>query len=289
MGQTLFVVWREAMEALLVIGILYAWLNSFPEGQKGKRYLLLGVALGSLLAVFLAASIYGLSNLLSGDSYDLFLIAMQLTAAVLIVQMVYWMNQHGRHLKQHLEQGLSKQVQQANWLGVTLITAIAIAREGSEIVVFLSSTIFSLTSATVLPFLLTCALGLLLAFATFYVFQFSQRWLSWPVFFKVTTAILLCLGASLFLKGMEGAFEFSLNYDWNVPDVLLDPAWDISAILDDSSPLGSLLASLLAYRAMPAWFSVLSFALYWLAVYLLFKVIKPHLNNLAKLPTQQHA
>ncbi|MDY0249551.1 MAG: FTR1 family protein [Pseudomonas sp.] len=288
MGQTLFVVWREAMEALLVIGILYAWLNSFPEGKKGKRYLLLGVALGSLLAVFLAASIYGLSNLLSGDSYDLFLIAMQLTAAVLIVQMVYWMNQHGRHLKQHLENDLSQHVKQANWLGITFITAIAIAREGSEIVVFLSSTIFSLTATTLLPFLLTCALGLLLAFVTFYIFQFSQRWLSWSVFFKITTAILLCLGASLFLKGMEGAFEFSLNYDWNVPNLLLDPAWDISATLDDSSPLGSLLASLFAYRAMPAWFSVLSFALYWLAVYLLFKVIKPRRNNATQPQTQQH-
>ena len=289
MGQTLFVVWREAMEALLVIGILYAWLNSFPEGQKGKRYLLLGVVLGSLMAVFLAASIYGLSNLLSGDSYDLFLIAMQLIAAVLIVQMVYWMNQHGRHLKQHLENGLSEQVSQANWLGITFITAIAIAREGSEIVVFLSSTIFSLTTATLMPFILTCVLGLVLAFATFYIFQFSQRWLSWPVFFKVTTAILLCLGASLFLKGMEGAFEFSLNYDWNIPDVLLDPAWDISALLDDSSPFGSLMASLFAYRAMPAWFSVISFALYWLAVYLLFKVIKPHLENAPKQRIQQHA
>lgn len=288
MGQTLFVVWREAMEALLVIGILYAWLNSFPEGQQGKRYLLFGVLLGSLMAVFLAASIYGLSSLLSGDSYDLFLIAMQLLAAVLIVQMVYWMNQHGRHLKQHLENGLSQQVSQANWLGVTFITAIAIAREGSEIVVFLSSTIFSLTRATLLPFILTCVLGLVLAFVTFYIFQASKRWLSWPVFFKVTSAILLFLGAALFLKGMEGAFEFSLNYDWNIPDFLLDPAWDISALLDDSSPLGSLLASLFAYRAMPAWFSVISFALYWLAVYLLFKVLKPRMDSSSKPQTQHY-
>ncbi|MFT0213478.1 FTR1 family protein [Pseudomonas sp. F1_0610] len=275
MGQVLFVVWREAVEALLVIGILYAWLTTLPEGKTGKRFLLLGVVIGLVLAAFLAASIYGLSSILEGETYDLFMIGMQLFAAVLIVQMVYWMSQHGRHLKQHLEQGLSTHVANANWLGVTLITAIAIAREGSEIVVFLSSTIFALTSETLWPFIGQCALGLVLAFLTFYCFQATKRFMSWQLFFKITTIVLLFLGASLFLKGMEGVLDYGeSNLDWELAEWLLDPVWNISDWLNDSSSTGSLLASLFAYRSQPTWYSLICFGAYWLVIWFLFKVVK---------------
>lgn len=275
MGQVLFVVWREAMEALLVIGILYAWLGTLPDGKKGKLFLLLGVVLGFIAAGFLAASIYGLSTILEGETYDLFMVGMQLLAAVLIVQMVYWMSSHGRHLKQNLEQGLAEHVSHSNWIGVTMITAIAIAREGSEIVVFLSSTIFGLTADTTWAFVKECALGLALAFVTFYIFQAGRRFMPWQLFFKITTIILLFLGAALFLKGMEGMLDYGeSNLDWEFAGWLLDPAWDISSTLNDSSPTGSLLASLFAYRSQPAWYSVICFIAYWLVVGFLFKVVK---------------
>ena len=53
MEQVLFIVWRESVEALLVVGILHAWMNQNPQGRSGKPYLWGGVALGLLLAVAL--------------------------------------------------------------------------------------------------------------------------------------------------------------------------------------------------------------------------------------------
>ena len=50
MGQIVFILWRESVEALLVVGILYAWLSRTPEAQGGKRWLWAGVVLGLLLA-----------------------------------------------------------------------------------------------------------------------------------------------------------------------------------------------------------------------------------------------
>ncbi len=36
MGQVLFIVWRESVEALLVVGILYAWLkNGDADARRG--------------------------------------------------------------------------------------------------------------------------------------------------------------------------------------------------------------------------------------------------------------
>ena len=50
MGQVLFIVWRESVEALLVVGILYAWLkNGDADASRGIPYLWAGVAAGSVL------------------------------------------------------------------------------------------------------------------------------------------------------------------------------------------------------------------------------------------------
>ncbi|MEX5485695.1 hypothetical protein IC611_06970 [Proteus mirabilis] len=39
MGQVLFVVWRESFEALLVVGIIYAWIKRSPTPKQGMKYL----------------------------------------------------------------------------------------------------------------------------------------------------------------------------------------------------------------------------------------------------------
>ncbi len=44
MGQSLFIVWRESVEALLVIGILHAWLRQQPAAGGALRMLWSGVA-----------------------------------------------------------------------------------------------------------------------------------------------------------------------------------------------------------------------------------------------------
>ena len=37
MGQIIFIMWRESVEALLVVGILYAWLSRTPDAAGGGR------------------------------------------------------------------------------------------------------------------------------------------------------------------------------------------------------------------------------------------------------------
>ena len=46
MGQSMFIVWRESVEALLVIGILHAWLRQQPGAGNALRMLWAGVAAG---------------------------------------------------------------------------------------------------------------------------------------------------------------------------------------------------------------------------------------------------
>ena len=46
MGNALFIIWRESAEAMLVVGILYAWLRKHPDMARGMRYLWAGVGAG---------------------------------------------------------------------------------------------------------------------------------------------------------------------------------------------------------------------------------------------------
>ena len=269
MEQVLFIVWRESVEALLVVGILHAWMNQNPQGRAGKPYLWGGVALGLLLAVALAVLLFVASGWM-GAAQDAFQAGMVFVASALIVQMVLWMRAHGRTLKRELESGLAARAEQANWWGVTALAAIAIAREGSETVVFLYGSLSNASAADSAPLALAGLGGLALALAglgglalallTFYVLQLGGRVLSWRLFFRVTEVLLLLLGASLFLSGVEKLI--SMDY---LP-ALLDPVWDSSALIDDMSPAGGVLAALVGYRAQPALTSVLAYAGFWLAM-----------------------
>jgi high-affinity iron transporter len=269
MGQVIFVVWRESVEALLVVGILYAWLkNGDHSARHGLPYLWLGVGAGVLSAIGLGALLVGFTEVLSGDGLDYFQTAMVLVACVLIVQMVLWMKQHGRTLKRDMEQSLERSTQKANWWGVTLLVALAIAREGSETVIFLYGIGFGQSGQIGTSQILAVVIGLALAFLTFYLLQLGGKIFSWRLFFRVTEIMLLFLGAGLFQTGVDKLI------DKEILPTLVDQLWNTSALLDDSSTIGSLIATLTGYRAHPALMNLLAYAAYWGVVYLLVRRAK---------------
>ncbi|QAV23815.1 FTR1 family iron permease [Proteus hauseri] len=271
MGQVLFVVWRESFEALLVIGIIYSWIKRSSAPKQGMKYLWGGVGFGVVLACLLALSIYGVFSSLEDIWQSLFMIVMELLACILIVQMVYWMSGQGKSLKSNIESELAQKTQQQSAWGILLIIAIAIAREGSEVVVFLSSHIMALNAQTALPFFTEVVIGLLIAALTLWLFLLTSKVVSWRYFFTITGFLLLFLAASLLLKAVEEAVNLLVELDIELPDFFIYPLWDISHILDDSSVFGNFLVSFFAYRSQPIGLSVITFVIYWVIVALLFK------------------
>ncbi|HEV7833105.1 MAG TPA: FTR1 family protein [Caballeronia sp.] len=266
MGQVLFIVWRESVEALLVVGILYAWLkNGDADARRGIPYLWAGVAAGLLAAVALGAALVGFTEELSGDAQDYFQTGMVLVACVLIVQMVLWMKHHGRSMKRDMEASLQKSKQDANWWGVTLLVALAIAREGSETVIFLYGLGFGQSGHVDPMQYLAVALGLALAFLTFYLLQLGGKIFSWRLFFRVTEIMLLFLAAGLFETGVDKLI------DKEILPVVMNQVWDTSWLLDDSSTFGSLVATLTGYRAHPAGMNLIAYAVYWAMIFLLLR------------------
>ena len=261
MGQVMFIVWRESVEALLVVGILHAWLRNGDEtARKGLPYLWAGVALGMVAAVALGAALVGFTEVLSGDAQDYFQTAMVLTACVLIVQMVFWMKRHGRTLKRDMEASLQRSARDANWWGVAVLAALAIAREGSETVIFLYGLGFGQSGHVAAGQIAAVGIGLALALLTFYLLQLGGKVFSWRLFFRVTEIMLLLLAAGL----LESGVDRLIDKEW-LP-TLVDTLWDTSRLLDDSSPLGALAATLTGYRAHPSLTNLLAYLLYWAVV-----------------------
>src|SRR5690606_30656257 len=229
-----------------------------------------GVAAGLMLAVALALVFMGVSTWLSDTGQEWFQAIMALLACGLVVQMVLWMKKHGRRLKSDLVSGAAVNVRRNSWWGLLILVMIAVAREGSETVVFLWGTV--LAGAQQDQGLALAAAGVggfLLALLTFYILQLGGKVITWRRFFQITEILLLLLAGSLLMNGMDHLISLDA-----VP-TLVDPLWDTSTLLDDSSGVGKVLADFAGYRAMPSLTYVMMFALYWLLIALLYRWLRP--------------
>lgn len=263
LAQILFIVWRESVEALLVIGILAAWMASNDVAATGRRYLWGGVLAGLGGAVLLALALMVFAEQLSGAAQDWFQVGLVLLAGVLIVQMVFWMNSHGRSLKRTLQTELSAAAHRRHWWGIFALALIAVAREGSETVVFLYGILSAGADAVGGLGAVTGAIagGFVLALATYGLLQAGRRWLSWRLFFSITQVLLLLLACQMFTSGADKLIGLGV-----LP--FTDPLWDTGWLLNDMGRLGGLVSGLTGYRAQPGIVTVAVWAVYWGAIFL---------------------
>ncbi|QBF26513.1 FTR1 family iron permease [Pseudomonas tructae] len=268
MNQALFIVWRESVEALLVIGILQAWAGQQQGARRLLRLLWAGVALGLLLSGVLALLILVAGQAMSGAGNEWFQAALALLASLLMVQMVGWMHRHGRMLKGQLQRQAQRQLARQGGLGLMLLAMLAVSREGSETVVFLYGAGARLHGPQLGLFAVGGVAGLVLSGLTIAVLQGSRRWLSWPRFFALSEAVLLLLAAALLVSASEriGGQLLALELPEMAYSLVGDALWDSSPWLSDSHGLGGFLAAFAGYRASPSALTLLVLAGYWLSV-----------------------
>lgn len=263
MEQALLIVWRESAEALLVIGLLYAWLSRQPQRHRYLRLLWAGVAGGAALAGLLATLMLLAGSWMSDPAGEWFQAAMSALASLLVLQMVVWMARNGRQLRHDLESRAEQAVSQGRHAALALLAALAVAREGSEIALFLYGASGSASASQMLGGAL---LGGLLGAASFALLQAGSRLLDWRRFFAISETLLLLLGGAMLMNALDRASGQLMGMD--LPEQLYtwlgDPLWDSSAWLDDSSRLGGLIAGLTGYRAMPSAAAALLLAGFWL-------------------------
>lgn len=268
MNQSMFIVWRESVEALLVIGILQAWASQQGQGNRLVKFLWAGVLLGLMLSGLLAVLILFAGEAMSGSTSEWFQAALALVASLLIVQMVGWMHRHGRSLKSDLRRHADSHLARRGGFGLLLLAMLAVSREGSETVVFLYGAGARLQGPQLGLFAVGGVMGLVLSALTLILLRSSRRFISWQRFFAISEVVLLMLGAALLVSGTEriGGQLLALDLPEQAYSLVGEALWDSSAVLSDSHGLGSFLAGFAGYRATPSGLALLVWLGYWLVV-----------------------
>jgi high-affinity iron transporter len=237
------VVFREALEAALVIGIVLAASRGV---ERRGAWVAAGVAAGVLGAALVAAFADAIAAAVDGIGQELFDAAILFTAVAMLGWHNVWMSRHGRDLAAAAG-GVGQAVLAGNrpLTALALVAGVAVLREGSEVVLFLYG--IAIGSGTGgLPMLLGGALGLAAGAMLGTAIYFGLLAIPLRRLFTVTSWLILLLAAGMASQG--AAFLMQAN--------LLPPlgntVWDTSAILTERGLPGLILHVLIGYSAQPA-------------------------------------
>ncbi len=243
MFSTAIIVFREVLEAAIIIGIIAAATRDVP-GRNA--WIGAGLLLGLLGSALVAASASSISNLADGVGQELFN-ALILGAAVLMLAWhSIWMASHGKQLAASAR-NVGKAIRDgASERSVLLaVIGIAVLREGAETVLFLYGIATSEqvgASALLLGGFAGIVAGMGVGYALYKgLLRIPLHW-----FFTITSTLVLLLAA-----GMASQMARYLIQADMIP-ALLSPLWDTSSALPEKSVPGLLLHSLIGYDASPA-------------------------------------
>lgn len=197
MLEQLVITLREGVEAALIVAIAIAYLR-----KVGREDLIRTVYLGlwSAVAVSLAGAIAMTLGRWNEDRFEGWLM---LIAAVFVFTMVYWMHRTAKFLRREIESKLEKLSGASGW-GVFLFIFFMVLREGVETVLMLSAV--SMNSSDLLAWM-GGVIGLLLAVGFAVAFVRGSMKVHLPRFFRITTAILVVIGAQLLITGVHELME----------------------------------------------------------------------------------
>jgi hypothetical protein len=135
MLATLIIVFREVLEAALVVGIVLAASRGVP--RRG-RWVAGGIAAGVVGAMLVAGFADAISAAVAGIGQELFDATILFAAVAMLGWHNIWMSRHGRDIAVAAG-SLGKDVLAGNrpLYALGLVVGIAVLREGSEIVLFL--------------------------------------------------------------------------------------------------------------------------------------------------------
>jgi high-affinity iron transporter len=240
-------VFREVLEAALIISVVFAATRGVP-GRS--RWIGAGMLTGVLGAVAVALSAGAIADAAAGMGQELFNATVLFAAVVMIAWHAIWMATHGRQLAMQMQAiGSEVSVGQRPLAALLIVVAIAVLREGSEIVLFLfaqaagGSNWIDVAGGMALGIAGGCATGLALYFGLLRI----------PIrhFFTATNWLLLLLAAGM----ASQAARFLVQADF-LPS-LGPQLWDSSAVLSERSILGQTLHALIGYDARPAGIQIL--------------------------------
>ncbi len=243
MLAALIIVFREVIEAGIVVGIVLSVTSHVPGH---RRWILAGVAGGLAGAALVAGFASAISNALAGMGQEFFNATILAIAVLMLTWHSGWMARHGRMLVTELrEVGAEVVSGRRSLVALAVVAAVAVLREGSEVVLFLYGIVAAggtTAAGLFLGGLLGLACGAALSMLTYFgLVKVPTRYL-----FAVTSALIAFLAA-----GMAAQCVAFLEQA-GVITALGETVWDTSWLLADNTIAGRVLHSVIGYIDRPS-------------------------------------
>ena len=267
------IVFREVLEASLVVGIIYLLIEKTNQNEHFSQ-LWYGVFASILASIAVGYLVIQAKNSLGNNSTQaLFEAVFLYLTAFLIWYVIFWLSKNVSD-KKVLEGQALKAMELSSW-GIFFVVFFAILREGFETAIFLISS-FSITGTfSYLGFFSGAVLAILIG----YLIVAQGRKVDLKSVFKYTTLLLVFLSAGMIAYGTHEAEEYLVKSGqiekseiyrvWNVlePTEVTLGAGKTSHILHDKGTIGVFLKGFFGYNSNPnimeviLWFLALMFGL----------------------------
>lgn len=248
---TFVVVFREALEAGLIIGII---LTVLARQKAHHHYFstIIASSAAALVLSFVAGNwIAGLADSAQDKAQEIIEGAISLVAAGVLTYMFFWMERQARHLKSEIQSKVEVALSSRDYAAMVALPFFAVFREGAETVLFLKAVAIQSGGSVSWQGGLS---GLLAASAiTALIFVWGKRVPLKPLF-RGTGFFILLMAAGLLAYGIHELEEAGF-----IPQFIY-PLYNINEFLDEKGGPGSFLKAIFGYNGNP---SLTEVVCYW--------------------------
>lgn len=290
--QALLIMFREVLEALLIIGIITTYMKRVGQ-CKYNKFVWLGAGLAVVASVGVAMLFQVVFTGFAAMGSEMYLkISIMLISSVLLTQMVFWMASHSKNLKGKAEEKMSHLITTGNVVGMVIHSFLVVLREGVETVFFFAA----ITGGDIGKGFegWGAITGVLIAAAVSYLFFKGTMRIPLKSFFKVTGIFIVLIAGGLLVQGISMMQDIKLIgsvmphvYDltWLLPEHPIDYAHyvrdnGVAPLL--SGDIGIFFKALFGYSSMPSIEEIVAYIGYFAVIYLLVNTNKEPVKKSAK-------
>jgi len=232
---------REGLEAALIVAIVAAYLRKIGKNDLTK-YLWLGSGLAVWASVVLSLvfwTLYGFAESFAGLWFEAFAM---FTATAVLTYMIFWMAKNARKIRGELQERVDVAISSGQLLGISAVAFTSVLREGVETILFLSAAAAISFTETAIG----AVLGLLVAAVVAVFLMRGTVRLDWRKFFLYTSVLLLLFASGITMHGTQALQELGI-----LPPII-EHVYDVSAVLPEGGPLGSVLHVFIGFHDAPS-------------------------------------
>ena len=192
----LIIIFREVLEASLIIGILYTYLKK-SNNEDSLKMLWGGVALAVILSIIASIAFQIVAGGFTGSASKIFEGIVMIIASIVLTTMIVWMAQN-KNISEDLKEKAKESLSSGLKYGIFTLAFVAVFREGVEIILFLYA-IGIKDGISILPSVIGALLGLFAGYAIFI------QGVKVPLkkFFNVTSVFLIFVAAGMLTYGVH--------------------------------------------------------------------------------------